>query len=388
MRCTRTAPSIPQAFEEALRWEPPVTVILRRATRDTELAGVKIEQGADIGLMIGAANRDERKYVDPDRYDMFRQQRQHVGFGFGVHVCLGMHLARMESRVAMNTLFDRLGRFTLDPDADVPAHRGHGLPLAPVPAGGVRGPLSSGKSPRRARAATARARLRVMGARGAIGATTGEVATATQGADREPGVVRDPHRRRTLHGFRQLPVLGPRNVRPGRCRVCRGSRHGLHRRGADPDRRARVPGRGHLLVARRRRGTDWRTRSDAHRRHGRARVAAPDRPTLADGPLPAHRAPGGGRGRAGADRPPPGVREDGGAGLAGAPSARGVRGPGLHPGRDGGRPRGARARALPRTGAPDTAGLSGPLGRLSPAAAGGPMPPGSARCSRAWPTAR
>jgi cytochrome P450 len=110
----------PQAFEEALRWEPPVTVILRRATRDTELAGVKIERGADIGLMIGAANRDERKYVDPDRYDMFRQQRQHVGFGFGVHVCLGMHLARMESRVALNTLFDRLGRFTLDPDADVP----------------------------------------------------------------------------------------------------------------------------------------------------------------------------------------------------------------------------------------------------------------------------
>jgi cytochrome P450 len=110
----------PQAFEEALRWEPPVTVILRRATRDTELAGVKVEKGADIGLMIGAANRDERKYTDPDRYDMFRQQRQHVGFGFGVHVCLGMHLARMESRVAMNTLFDRLGPFTLDPDADTP----------------------------------------------------------------------------------------------------------------------------------------------------------------------------------------------------------------------------------------------------------------------------
>ena len=110
----------PQAFEEALRWEPPVTVILRRATRDAELAGVKIEKGADIALMIGAANRDHRKYPEPDRYDMFREQRQHVGFGFGVHVCLGMHLARMESRVALNTLFDRLGPFTLDPEADVP----------------------------------------------------------------------------------------------------------------------------------------------------------------------------------------------------------------------------------------------------------------------------
>jgi cytochrome P450 len=110
----------PQAFEEVVRWEPPVTVILRRATRDTELAGVPIQEGADIALLIGAANRDERKYTDPDRYDMFRQQRQHVGFGFGVHVCLGMHLARMESRIALNTLLDRLGPFRLDPEAEPP----------------------------------------------------------------------------------------------------------------------------------------------------------------------------------------------------------------------------------------------------------------------------
>ncbi len=103
-----------------MRWEPPVTVILRRATTDTELAGVAIEKGADVALMIGAANRDERKYTEPDRYDMFRSQRQHVGFGFGVHVCLGMHLARMESRIAVNTLFDRLGPFTLDPEAEPP----------------------------------------------------------------------------------------------------------------------------------------------------------------------------------------------------------------------------------------------------------------------------
>jgi cytochrome P450 len=110
----------PQAFEEAVRWEPPVTVILRRALRETQLAGVKVEEGADVALMIGAANRDERKYADPDRFDMFREVRQHVGFGFGVHVCLGMHLARMESRVAINTLFDRLGHFRLDPDAEPP----------------------------------------------------------------------------------------------------------------------------------------------------------------------------------------------------------------------------------------------------------------------------
>jgi cytochrome P450 len=109
-----------QAFEESVRWEGPVTVILRRAMRDTELAGVAISEGADIALMIGAANRDERKYEHPDRFDMFREVRQHVGFGFGVHVCLGMHLARMESRVAINALFDRLGPFRLDPAAAPP----------------------------------------------------------------------------------------------------------------------------------------------------------------------------------------------------------------------------------------------------------------------------
>src|SRR5271166_6999981 len=100
---------VTQAFEEAVRWEPPVTVILRRAMRDTQIGGVAVEEGADVALLIGAANRDARKYDHPDQFDIFRSVRQHVGFGFGVHVCLGMHLARMESRVAINTLFDRLG---------------------------------------------------------------------------------------------------------------------------------------------------------------------------------------------------------------------------------------------------------------------------------------
>jgi cytochrome P450 len=109
---------IPQAIEEAIRWEPPVTVILRRAMKDTELGGVKIAEGADVALLLGAANRDERKYERPDEFDVFRASKQHVGFGFGVHVCLGMHLARMESRVAVNTLFDRLDNLRLDPQAE------------------------------------------------------------------------------------------------------------------------------------------------------------------------------------------------------------------------------------------------------------------------------
>jgi cytochrome P450 len=113
---------MPQAFEEAIRWEPPVTIILRRAMRDTELAGVPIAEGADIALLLGAANHDRRKYDHPDDFDMFREVRQHVGFGFGVHVCLGMHLARMETRVALNTLFDRLPDMHFDPGPDDDPH--------------------------------------------------------------------------------------------------------------------------------------------------------------------------------------------------------------------------------------------------------------------------
>jgi cytochrome P450 len=106
---------LPQAIEEAVRWEPPVTIILRRVTKDTELAGKAISKDADVALLLGAANRDARKYDRPNDFDMFREVRQHVGFGFGVHVCLGMHLARMETRVAVGTLFDRLKDLRLDP---------------------------------------------------------------------------------------------------------------------------------------------------------------------------------------------------------------------------------------------------------------------------------
>jgi cytochrome P450 len=106
---------LPAAFEETIRWGPPVTVILRRAMVDTELAGVAVAEGADVGLLLGSANRDERKYEHPDQFDIFRESRQSLGFGFGVHVCLGMHLARMETRVAVNALLDRMPDLALAP---------------------------------------------------------------------------------------------------------------------------------------------------------------------------------------------------------------------------------------------------------------------------------
>ena len=115
---------LPQAIEEAVRWEPPLLMITRVATRDTELAGVPIPAGSSVMPMLGAANRQEDRYPDPDRFDIFRSARAHIGFGHGVHVCLGMHLARLEMRVALNLLFDRLPNLRLDPKGDDPHIRG------------------------------------------------------------------------------------------------------------------------------------------------------------------------------------------------------------------------------------------------------------------------
>jgi cytochrome P450 len=132
---------LPQAIEEAVRWEPPLLTITRVATRDTELAGMPIPAGSAVMPMLGAANRQDDRYPDPDCFDIFRPARAHIGFGHGVHVCLGMHLARLEMRVALNLLFDRLPNLRLDPEGDDPHIRGQvfrsptSLPVLFGPAG-------------------------------------------------------------------------------------------------------------------------------------------------------------------------------------------------------------------------------------------------------------
>jgi cytochrome P450 len=115
---------IPQAIEEAVRWDAPLLNITRVATRDTELAGVPIPQGSSVMPMLGAANRQEDRYPDPDRFDIFRQAKVPISWGHGVHVCLGMHLARLEMRTAVNLLIERLPNLRLDPDGDDPHIRG------------------------------------------------------------------------------------------------------------------------------------------------------------------------------------------------------------------------------------------------------------------------
>ena len=108
------------AFEEALRWEPPITTVVRRAVRDCELGGVAIPAGTNVSVSVSAANRDPTRYPDPDRFDPTRRNIAHLTFGGGPHLCLGMHLARMEGTVAVNALLDRLPDLRLDPSAPAP----------------------------------------------------------------------------------------------------------------------------------------------------------------------------------------------------------------------------------------------------------------------------
>ena len=107
-----------QAIEEGLRWEVPLTGIGRLCVEDTEVAGTKIPAGSYIQVLIGAANRDETRWDRADEFDIHRPPRQHMSFAFGPHRCLGMHLARMETKVCLEALLDRLPNLRLDPAAE------------------------------------------------------------------------------------------------------------------------------------------------------------------------------------------------------------------------------------------------------------------------------
>ena len=116
---------VPQAIEEALRLETPLLNITRLATTDTELSGVPVPAGSTVMLMLAAANREEDRFADPDVFDAWRTDpKPHISFGHGAHSCLGIHLARLEMRVALNLLLDRLPGLRLDPAADDPHIRG------------------------------------------------------------------------------------------------------------------------------------------------------------------------------------------------------------------------------------------------------------------------
>lgn len=109
---------LPQAIEEALRLEPPLLFIMRTAVRDTEVSGSVIPGGSMVGVSLGAANRDPARWDRPDDFDIFREPKQHISFAAGPHLCLGTHLARLETRAVINGVLDRMPNLRLDPAGD------------------------------------------------------------------------------------------------------------------------------------------------------------------------------------------------------------------------------------------------------------------------------
>lgn len=107
----------PTAFEESVRWVAPIGMYPRRVTRDTVLGDTELEEDDQIGICVGAANRDPSRFTDPDRFDINRPRRQHLGFGSGPHFCAGTWIARkMVGDIAVPLLFERLKRLRLNPN--------------------------------------------------------------------------------------------------------------------------------------------------------------------------------------------------------------------------------------------------------------------------------
>ncbi|MBM6406031.1 cytochrome P450/oxidoreductase [Phycicoccus sp. CSK15P-2] len=105
---------IPSAVDEAVRWNTPLQLVGRTAARDVTLHGTTIPEGGRVVLVYGAANRDERRFEDADRYLVTRGRFRHLGFGEGMHGCLGRPLALLETQVALEEALPVLGRYALD----------------------------------------------------------------------------------------------------------------------------------------------------------------------------------------------------------------------------------------------------------------------------------
>ncbi|MGZ4760390.1 MAG: cytochrome P450 [Acidimicrobiales bacterium] len=109
----------PAVVEELLRWETPVMLVSRVATRDTELSGCPIGAGDSIYTFLGSANTDEAEFPDPDEVRWDRTGSRHIAFGAGIHRCLGSHLARLELRIALREWHARIPHYRIEAGAEL-----------------------------------------------------------------------------------------------------------------------------------------------------------------------------------------------------------------------------------------------------------------------------
>ncbi len=125
---------IPRAVEELLRLDPPLTAVARTAVRDGEIGGHHVEQGEKVLVYWSSANRDEEEFADSERFDLGRSQNRHLAFGVGPHRCAGSNLARMNLRVALEEVLQRLDDIRLEDNAELHYHLGmvRGLLALPI----------------------------------------------------------------------------------------------------------------------------------------------------------------------------------------------------------------------------------------------------------------
>jgi cytochrome P450 len=115
---------IPGAIEEVLRFRSPVQRLIRITTKDTVLGGQHIPTGAIISPWLGSANRDETQFSQPNTFDVSRSPNRHVGFGHGIHFCVGAPLSRLEGKIALEIMLARFKHIERD----------HSVPLERIPA--------------------------------------------------------------------------------------------------------------------------------------------------------------------------------------------------------------------------------------------------------------
>jgi cytochrome P450 len=115
---------VPDTIEEVLRYRSPIKMMFRVTVQDTMIGDTQIRAGEPVVAWIGSANRDEAQFPNADTFDIHRAPNRHLAFGYGIHFCLGAPLARLESKVALNILLDRLPNL----------HRDRDVPLEPISA--------------------------------------------------------------------------------------------------------------------------------------------------------------------------------------------------------------------------------------------------------------
>jgi aromatic O-demethylase, cytochrome P450 subunit len=111
-----------KAVEEGLRWLPPFGMTEKCTTRETVLGGVRFAAGTEVSMVIGSANRDPARFVDPDVFDIDRADQGHQAFGYGMHFCIGHYVARVLAQVMLEEAFTRLPNLRPDPEEGPDVH--------------------------------------------------------------------------------------------------------------------------------------------------------------------------------------------------------------------------------------------------------------------------